>query len=97
MVTSDFPALAMSTDEKNAGKGGIDITNATVNGDITNESGNGAAVSVRTMRVYHIQGGTAADRRAVRDIYRDATLGGVLGHGDAGVLVSRWPARAKKS
>lgn len=43
--------VAMSTDEKNAGKGGIDITNATVNGDITNESGNGAAVSVRTSTV----------------------------------------------
>ena len=43
--------VAMSTDEENAGKGGIDITNATVNGDITNESGNGAAVSVRTSTV----------------------------------------------
>lgn len=43
--------VAMSTDKKNAGKGGIDITNATVNGDITNESGNGAAVSVRTSTV----------------------------------------------
>lgn len=43
--------VAMSTDEKNAGKGGIDITNATVNGDITNKSGNGAAVSVRTSTV----------------------------------------------
>lgn len=43
--------VAMRTDEKNAGKGGIDITNATVNGDITNESGNGAAVSVRTSTV----------------------------------------------
>lgn len=43
--------VAMSRDEKNAGKGGIDITNATVNGDITNESGNGAAVSVRTSTV----------------------------------------------
>lgn len=43
--------VAMSTDEKNAGKGGIDITYATVNGDITNESGNGAAVSVRTSTV----------------------------------------------
>lgn len=43
--------VAMSTDEKNAGKGGIDITNATVNGDITNESDNGAAVSVRTSTV----------------------------------------------
>lgn len=43
--------VAMSTDEKNAGKGGIDIMNATVKGDITNESGNGAAVSVRTSTV----------------------------------------------
>lgn len=43
--------VAMSRDEKNAGKGGVDITNATVNGDITNESGNGAAVSVRTSTV----------------------------------------------
>lgn len=43
--------VAMSTDEKNAGKGGIDITNATVNGDITNGSDDGAAVSVRTSTV----------------------------------------------
>lgn len=43
--------VAMSTDEKNAGKGGIDITNATVNGNITNGSDDGAAVSVRASTV----------------------------------------------
>ena len=43
--------VAMQADEKNAGKGGIDITNATVNGDITNGSDDGAAVSVRTSTV----------------------------------------------
>ena len=43
--------VAMSTDEKNDGKGGIDITNATVNGDITNGSDDGAAVSVRRSTV----------------------------------------------
>lgn len=43
--------VAMQADKKNAGKGGIDITNATVNGDITNGSDDGAAVSVRTSTV----------------------------------------------
>lgn len=43
--------VTMKKDDKNANKGGVDITGATVNGSITNESGDGAAVTVRQSTV----------------------------------------------
>lgn len=43
--------VTMKKDDKNANKGGVDITGATVNGSITNQSGDGAAVTVRQSTV----------------------------------------------
>lgn len=43
--------VTMKKDDKNANKGGVDITGATVAGSITNESGDGAAVTVRKSTV----------------------------------------------
>lgn len=38
--------VTMTTDAQNSGKGSVNITGATVNGNITNDSGNAAAVTV---------------------------------------------------
>lgn len=43
--------VTMKKDDNNTGKGGVDITGATVDGDITNNSGDGAAVTVRQSTV----------------------------------------------
>lgn len=43
--------VTMKKDDNNTGKGGVDITGATVDGSITNESGDGAAVTVRQSTV----------------------------------------------
>lgn len=43
--------VTMKQDTNNTNKGGVDITGATVNGSITNQSGDGAAVTVRQSTV----------------------------------------------
>ena len=43
--------VTMKKDNKNENKGGVDITGATVDGSITNSSGDGAAVTVRQSTV----------------------------------------------